>query len=86
MKKETFVCDIKNCKNTLDKEDLDKSIQVIFTTEQTEGRSCKPYLSIEKLDICKSCLDKVLQGNYIFAYGAMGYNDYVININSNIKN
>lgn len=79
MRKETFVCDIDGCSNTPDKENLNIAIQVIFTTEQTEGRGCEPYLSDEKLDICKSCLNKVLKGNYIFAYGAMGYNTYVLN-------
>lgn len=53
-----------------------KEIQVIFTTDQTEGRSTLPYLSNERIDICGNCLNKVLEGNYIFAEGAMGYNNF----------
>lgn len=52
-------------------------IQVIFTTEQNEGRSCKPHLCNEKLNLCNKCLNNVLDnGNYIYANGAMGCNTY----------
>lgn len=52
-------------------------IQVIFTTEQNEGRCCKPHLCNEKLNLCNKCLNNVLDnGNYIYANGAMGYNTY----------
>lgn len=51
---------------------------VIFTTEQTEGRSAgKSYLYMEKLYLCQECYDKVFkEGKQIFAAGAMGINDY----------
>lgn len=80
MKTEVYKCDIKDCENNPQKKGF--KIQVIFTTDQTEGRSCEPYLSDETIDICKSCLDKVLKGNYIFASGAMGYNTYILNENN----
>lgn len=52
-------------------------IQVIFTTEQNEGRCCKPHLCNEKLNLCNKCLNNVLdKGNYIYANGAMGCNTY----------
>ena len=52
-------------------------LDVIFTTEQTEGRSCKPYLKRNKIDICDECKDKILKGGvYIHAAGAQGYNKY----------
>ena len=52
-------------------------IQVIFTTEQNEGRCCKPHLCNEKLNLCNKCLNNVLDnGNYIYANGAMGCNTY----------
>jgi ribosomal protein L37AE/L43A len=76
MKTEIWKCDIDKCENSANHKGL--SIQVIFTTEQTEGRNTKPHLSNEKIDICQSCLDKVLEGNYIFGAGAMGHNCYTL--------
>ncbi len=74
MKKTIITCDIEKCNNDFLVET--KDIQVIFTTDQTEGRSCTPYLSNEKVDICVDCLIKVLEGNYIWANGAQGHNTY----------
>ena len=48
---------------------------VVFYTDQTEGRSCNPYISQETLDICESCRDKVLR---LKGYGAQGLNNYSI--------
>jgi hypothetical protein len=76
MRIEEYICDIKNCQNKA--EHKQKPIQVIFTTEQTEGRSIEPHLSYEKIDICDKCLHTILKGNYIYASGAMGHNDYVL--------
>jgi hypothetical protein len=28
---------------------------VVFYTEQTEGRSCKPYISNQNIDVCNNC-------------------------------
>ncbi len=53
-----------------------KTISTIFHTEQCEGRTCKPYISNEKLDICDECYKVVLGGNFIHGWGAMGYNTY----------
>ena len=69
---ENVYCDICHKKAT-----TYKMLQVIFTTEQNEGRPCKPYLSYpEALDLCDDCLDKIMKGNYVFASGVQGYNDY----------
>jgi len=76
-RKEIISCDI--CKKEDNKIECDiKSveIQIIFTTDQTEGRSRKPYLSMEELDICEKCMNKILKGNYLFGSGAQGYNEY----------
>jgi hypothetical protein len=74
MKKEEYVCDIKGCPNeAIHKQ---QQIQTIFTTDQTEGRSTAPYLSIEKLDLCEGCLNNLLAGNMIHGAGAQGYNEY----------
>ena len=71
MRKTTIHCDV--CKGD---EALEKRIQIIFETEQTEGRNCSPYLCIQDIDICRKCMALVLEGNYIFASGAQGNNDY----------
>lgn len=55
---------------------LAQQIQVIFTTDQTEGRSVVPYLSLQTIDICEDCMSYVLSGRYLFAHGAMGFNTY----------
>lgn len=65
-------CDI--CKSNT--EVTEKQIQVIFETEQTEGRSVKPYLSLQKVETCITCLDFILKDNYLHGYGAMGHNTY----------
>lgn len=76
MKKTQYYCDI--CQEEIKGIDL-QDIQVIFHTEQTEGRSCGPYLSNESLEICETCYQKVLDGNYIHAHGAQGHNKYYFN-------
>lgn len=72
MKTTITKCDI--CKRTEDVQE--KKMDVIFHTEQTEGRGVEPHLSNEKLDICDRCLQIVLNGNYVHGQGAMGYNEY----------
>ena len=54
---------------------------VIFTTETTEGRSVKPYITYEKLDCCINCSKKILK---VTGYGAQGYNDYGLIENSTL--
>lgn len=34
---------------------------VLFTTDQTEGRGCTPYISHKELDLCDECIDKVIK-------------------------
>ena len=52
------------------------TLQIIFITEQTEGRSVNPYLSNKTIDICRSCYEYVLEGNYLRGSGAMGHDAY----------
>lgn len=79
MKVTEIKCDINGCGNNVEDENVDKEMDVIFTTEQTEGRSREPYLSRVDIDICGSCLDTILSGGiYIKAAGAMGHNKYTI--------
>lgn len=73
MRKETYYCDVCEKEVTIFKR---TNFQVIFETETTEGRSCKPNFQDMQLEICNDCFNKALEGNYIFASGAMGYNKY----------
>ena len=76
MKTEVYICDIKECgRKAIHK---DTKLQVIFTTDQTEGRSCRPYLDNVTIDLCYECMVKVLEGRAIYANGAMGHNEYSI--------
>lgn len=72
----TIVCDIKGCgqhaSNTISK------LSVIFNTEQTEGRSCEPYISNQDLDLCPDHMREVLGGKMIKASGAQGHNIYYL--------
>ena len=74
MKIETYRCDIDNCNNDVDT--IGMSVQVIFTTDQTEGRPTINHFSTDKLDLCNDCKGRLLNGNYIFAHGAQGCNTY----------
>lgn len=44
-------------------------------TKQTEGRSSDPYISHEKLDVCRNCAKKILR---LEGWGAQGYKRYEI--------
>ena len=68
-----YYCDV--CHTETD--NYEEKIQVIFETEQNEGKKCKPYLEENKLNLCDKCKNKILYGGkYIFAFGAMGSNKY----------
>lgn len=67
--KKTIVCDC--CK--LEKPTQKVKYPVLFLTEQTEGRSVKPYISYQELDMCKDCMRVNIS---ISGTGAMGYNEY----------
>lgn len=72
-KPDVHFCDVCNAEMSKPNHEM---IQVIFTTEQTEGRSVKPYLCNCDFDICSKCHDIILDGNYLYAHGAMGFNNY----------
>jgi len=70
MKITTCKCDMEGCDNLASS----GMFQVIFTTDQTEGRSTNPYLSREEIDMCPECELRVLRGDAIWGYGAQGHN------------
>lgn len=76
MKIEFHACDVCQEKLLTTPEYKPTKMQVIFTTEQDEGRATKPYFSFGELDLCKKCLEEALTGKYIHAEGAMGFNKY----------
>jgi hypothetical protein len=53
-----------------------RNTPMVFNTETTEGRSCKPYLTTVSMDICDPCLQKLIDNFPLIASGAMGYNEY----------
>lgn len=69
---EKFFCDIcgAECKDV-------KRINypVVFHTDQTEGRSCEPYISNQNMDVCNDCCLKILK---VSGMGAQGCNTYSI--------
>ena len=73
MKETKYICDV--CQDHTEYQ-KGLGVQVIFETEQNEGRSSKPYLQDVELDLCEWCMRNILRGNYIFASGAMGHNKY----------
>lgn len=79
-KKTVVVCTCDICKKTTNDEKRIRSVQipVTFLTEQTEGRAVAPYISIQNLDLCATCLKKVA---ILTATGAQGYNTYRFNEN-----
>ena len=46
---------------------------VLFTTEQNEGRSCKPYITFENMDVCNKCLFALVR---VKGWGAQGFKNY----------
>jgi len=77
MRTTTITCDIEGCGAPLDIDTgITKELGIIFTTEQTEGRSTRNHICSQRVDLCPKCYAKVLEGNYIFAHGAQGYNTY----------
>lgn len=70
-----FYCDVDHSHHNAVHQQI--QIQVIFTTEQTEGRSvARPYLTMETLDLCDECMRNLMMGHYLFGEGAQGHNRY----------
>ena len=73
MKKEIYICDICG-KEAEEPKDGRRNLQVIFTTEQNEGRRSEPYLDFLPIDLCLTDWSRVLNGEAIYVEGAMGFN------------
>lgn len=68
------LCDI--CGN--EAQHKQKNIQVVFVTEQTEGRYCAPHLTNETMDICDECISKIVEVHPLRGEGAQGHNTYTL--------
>lgn len=62
-------CDI--CKSESNCQNI--TYPVLFLSDQTEGRPCKPYISLQKIDVCEMCLKDVVR---ISGYGCQGHNTF----------
>lgn len=70
-------CDVCGYEITIDNEDDERikkfRMPVSFTTDQTEGLPCKPYIFYETIDLCEECSAKAVT---LLGMGAQGYNSY----------
>jgi len=73
VKREIVECFCDVCKEKSDVHTV--NYPVLFHTSQDDGAHCKVYVSQEKIDLCRVCLDKAL---VIHGWGAQGANHYQI--------
>lgn len=70
----SYYCDL--CEEKIIREDyVGISVDVLFTTEQTEGYPTEPYIQTNPIDFCHKCFDKYKK-SLIMASGAQGRNSY----------
>lgn len=70
----THYCDL--CGTEIKSSMVEKiETNVLFTTEQTEGRPCKPYITKCSIDFCSKCFEEYKR-TLIMASGAQGRNDF----------
>lgn len=55
---------------------LQQRVPVVFITEQTEGRPCRPHLTAKTLDLCERCFQRIVDSYPLKASGAQGTNTY----------
>lgn len=79
MEHKNFSCDIKGEHTDEEQETcVRKSIPVMFDHDQEDGKSkMMPYFEMLMIDICDRHFEEMTQNRkIIYAYGAMGYNEY----------
>ena len=72
-----YYCDIEGCGESVKPEAV-REYDVVFETEQNEGRSTEPYFSADELYLCDEHTKEVLRLTPIKVTGAMGFNKYRI--------
>ena len=70
-----YYCDIAGCGTPVEPEDV-REYEVVFETEQNEGRSTEPYFQPAELYLCDKHREAYMQIQPIRATGAMGFNKY----------
>lgn len=71
-----YGCDLCG-KESQEKNDFKKvRLNVIWTTEQSEGKNCKPYIDDEKLLLCQGCMDRIASSLIVKAYREHGDNQF----------
>lgn len=77
MKTEVVKCDIKGRRH--DGPVTTYKLNVVFTTEQDEGRAVTAYLDSVQLEMCQTCYRRMIESRrLITAAGAMGHNTYTL--------
>lgn len=67
-------CDVEGCGKEGAKP---RKLDVVFVTEQTEGRSTKPHIVASVLDVCDDCIEHAISTRQLLtASGAQGHNTY----------
>ena len=79
MKEEKLKCDIADAKHLGNVETY--KIPVMFDHDQNDGKSkTEPYFEMLEIEICDSCYKQIIKKRrIIYAYGAMGHNNYYLN-------
>lgn len=73
------VCDVCAERKAQSEIKMNYKLDVIFTTDTTEGRSCNPYLSNVEMDLCNDCRGKIVKSKrYLLASGGQGSYEYEI--------
>lgn len=74
----TIICDVHKCQNKVN-DFVQGKLQVVFTTEQTEGRSIAPYMTEAMLDVCDEHIGQMIkERKMLTGSGAQGHNTYTL--------
>jgi hypothetical protein len=65
MKRTLIICDICHT-DSMEVLHHNTLVSVIWTVEDNEGHSTKPYLQNNTLDICGNCMAHILDGNFVY--------------------
>lgn len=71
----SYYCDIDGCDTPVEPKDV-REYEVVFDTEQNEGRSTEPYFQPAELYLCDKHREAYMAIQPIRASGAMGFNKY----------
>lgn len=61
-----YVCDLCKIEHNEEKELVNVPVLQRHYCDDTEGRSCEPYITVDRMDLCPSCMDLVCNVNVGF--------------------